>query len=83
MCVFVCVCVCVCVCVFVCVCVCVCVRTRHVHRTMRKLLPRMQVAGYASSVIHPLMKVGAWATLVALSRADALQGSCQPVLACA
>lgn len=29
-------------------------------RSLRRLLPRMQLGGYASAILHPLMKVGWW-----------------------
>lgn len=31
---------------------------RAVLRSMKRLLPRMQLAGYASAILHPLIKVG-------------------------
>jgi len=32
-------------------------RPRAARRSMRKLLPRMELGGYASAVLHPLIKV--------------------------
>jgi len=33
---------------------------RAVLRSLKRLLPRMRLAGYGSALLHPLIKVGAW-----------------------